>query len=146
MEFETKLSRETIKQRLFIFANPLNYSNYHSEHKFLAKWNTGDSFYLLETGGSLSMNPVLPFVGKIEIRDNATYIVGKFDLVKSAKVMIASFFGLWWIVILFGCFLNSNFDMFGKILLFFSLQSLQHGDMRYSEFSQVYSRKSNRPM
>jgi len=118
MRFETKLSCETIRQRMSIFANPIKSSNYLSEHKFLFKWNTDNSFYLLETGGSFSMMPILPFVGKLDARDNATYIVGKFALARSAKVMLACFYGLWWIFVFFGCFLNSNFDIFGKIFLF----------------------------
>ena len=117
MTFETKLSREAIKQRLFIFANPINFSNCLSEHTLLFKWNKDNSFYLLKTGG-YSMRPILPFVGKIDAQDSSTYIIGKFDLTKSEKVMLACFFGFAWILVLFSCLLNSNFDIAGKTIIF----------------------------
>lgn len=121
MEFESKLSREIIKQRLIAFTKPVNYWNYISEHQFLAKWNKGDSFYLMKTGGIMSVRPLLPFVGKIEVRDNITYIIGKFTLMKSAKIVLACFCGVAWILFLFICFLNSDFDIVKKIFVFIAI-------------------------
>lgn len=118
MEFESKLSCETIKQRLITHAQPLNMSNSLTEHQFLFKWREDSSFYLMKTGGS---RPVLPFVGRIEARENSTYVVGKFTLAKSAKVVLACFFGCAWILFLFACFLNDNFDITGKIIVFVAI-------------------------
>ena len=121
MEFESKLSPDTMKERLITNSLPLTYSNYLSAHKLLGKWNKDDTFYLLKTGGPFSVRNVLPFVGRIAIHDNTTYIVGKFTLAKSAKVILTCFFGLAWIMILFGCFLNNNFDIFGKVFVFIAI-------------------------
>lgn len=121
MEFESKLSCEIIKQRLLAIAKPINYWNYISEHQFLAKWNKNDSFYLMETGGIMSARPILPFIGKIEVRGNSTYIVGKFTLTKPAKILLTCFCGAVWILFLFICFLNSNFDIGRKVFIFIAV-------------------------
>lgn len=119
MKFETKLSCETIKQRLFNFADPISTSNYLSENQYLFKWNNCSYFYIMKTGDFHPRQRFdLPFVARIEVHNNSTYIIGKFALAKSTKIALTCFFGFTWIMALFGCFLNSNFNIFGKVIVF----------------------------
>ena len=121
MEFESELTYVTIKQKLLSITKPLNYWNHLAEHQFFAKWNKDDSFYLMKTGSILSVRPILPFAGRIEVHDNSTYIVGGFTLTKGQKVLLTCSIGFVWILFLFACFFNNNFDKYGKIFIFVAI-------------------------
>ncbi|MCL2496883.1 MAG: hypothetical protein FWF04_05650 [Clostridiales bacterium] len=126
MEFESSLSCEQVKSRLLTVTIPLTFSNIslYSEGNFLAKWNKNDTFYLIKTGGSgiinpmMAMNPIPPFVGEVISKDTGSIIKGKFSLAKSTKIVVSCFLGFIWLLLLFASFLNTNHEVGVKLLVF----------------------------
>lgn len=121
MDFDSKLTTEQIKKRLLSKTIPMTPSNSNIENSYLAKWKNDSSFYLLQTGGFVSMRPIKPFIGKITTHDTMTTISGNFAYSKSTKVIFGSLIGAIWLILLFACFLNSTFTNESKFFVFVAI-------------------------
>ena len=124
MEFETKLSPEIIRQRLSAGTRPMNFINGLMKYRLLSKWNKDDTFYLFKTGSGIYESAALPFVGRIETRDGANYIIGKFTLSKASKIFFTCFFGFPWVYFFLDSLMNPNNNVSVKAIEFIAVWTL----------------------